>query len=455
MADILVADYDEQFRENIARELVGCDHRVDLAADPGQAMHTVSHRPFDVVLLDVDMMHGGDLDIISFIKQAHPNTEIIVVTDAARIDRGVEGMRRGAYVYALRSLSGADFVTLVDRALDKRRNIQELRVLERSSLEHTVGSSPAMRRVIELATKVAATDSTVLLTGESGTGKDVIANLIHRASGRRMRPFVVVNCAALPETLLESELFGHVKGSFTGAVTDKRGLFEEADQGTIFLDEIGDMALTTQAKLLRVLENGELRRVGDTAARTVDVRIIAATNQDLRQAIEERRFREDLYFRLNVVQIELPPLRERRDSIPNLIRHAVAKYNKRLGRNITTIDEPALYALANYDYPGNIRELENIIEHGIIMAEDDTIRLENLPDNVQRPPERLALPDLTGDRFMTIDDMERQLIEETLARLNGNQTLAAQKLGISRSTLWRKLKRHGIAIPHEQQQHLS
>jgi len=450
MADILIADYNQAFRENIARELVGRAHRVEIAAVPEQAMHNVSHRPSDVVLLDVDMMHGGDLDLVNFIKQTHPTTEIIVVTDADRIDRGVEGMRRGAYLYALRSLDPADFLTLIERALDKREHAQELRVLERGAVEHTVGSSPAMRRVLELATKVAVTDSTVLLTGESGTGKDVIANLIHRASSRRARPFVVVNCAALPETLLESELFGHVKGAFTGAAGDKPGLFEEAEQGTVFLDEIGDMTLATQAKLLRVLQNGEVRRVGDTGVRNVDVRIIAATNQDLIEAIDERRFREDLYFRLNVVQIKLPPLRERKDSLPNLIRHFLAKYNRQLGRAVTSMDENALFALANYDYPGNIRELENIVEHGIIMADDETVHIHDLPETVQRPPGRLALPESSSAEFMTIDQMERRLIEDTLARLNGNQTLAAKKLGISRSTLWRKLKRHGIALPREQ-----
>jgi len=450
MADILIADHNQKFREEIAGELVRRSHRVELAAEPEQAMRSVSHGTFDLVLLDVDMMHGGDLDIVNFVKQTHPNVEIIVVTDVDRIDRGVEGMRRGAYVYALRSLSAADFLTLIERALDKRQQTDELRVLERSAVEHTVGSSPAMRRVLELATKVAVTDSTVLLTGESGTGKDVIANLIHRMSTRRTRPFVVVNCAALPETLLESELFGHVKGAFTGAGTDKPGLFEEADQGTMFLDEIGDMTLATQAKLLRVLENGEVRRVGDAAARYVDVRILAATNQDLAEAISDRRFREDLYFRLNVVQIKLPPLRERKDSLPNLIRHFLAKYNGQLGRNVTGLDERALYTLANHDYPGNIRELENIIEHAVIMAENGIIRLEDLPETVQQPPERLALPARGPDEFATIDQMERRLIEDTLARLNGNQSEAARKLGISRSTLWRKLKRHGIATPHGQ-----
>jgi len=447
VSDILIADHSQQFREQMAHILVGADHRVELAAVPEKAMHSVSHRQFDVVLLDVDMMQGGDLDMINFIKQAHPATEIIVVTDADRINRGVEGMRRGAYIYALRSLGAADFLTLIERALDKRQRFHELRILERSSVENTVGSSPAMQRVLELATKVAATDSTVLLTGESGTGKDVIANLIHRTSSRASRPFVVVNCAALPETLLESELFGHVKGAFTGAAGDKRGLFEEADQGTIFLDEIGDMTLVTQAKLLRVLENGEVRRVGDIAARNVDVRVIAATNQDLQLAIADRRFREDLYFRLNVVQIKLPPLRERRDSLPNLIRHFIAKYNRELGRNITGIDEQALYALANYDYPGNIRELENIIEHGIIMADGGTISAGDLPETVWQAPERLALPDLAGDEFLTIDEMERRLIEDTMSRVGGNQTVAAQKLGISRSTLWRKLRRHGLSGP--------
>ncbi len=449
MTLILIADGDQSFRETAARVLGGRDRRIEIAQDPKQLMRVVSQHPFDLVLLDIDMMYGGDLDMIDFVKQSYPDTEIIVVTDAERIDRGVDAMRRGAYLYALRSFKPDDLVTIVDGALKKRRQTSNLRRLERNAIEQTVGSSPAMRRVLELATKVAVTDSTVLLTGESGTGKDVIANLIHRMSPRSLRPFVVVNCAALPETLLESELFGHVKGSFTGADTDKVGLFEEAHQGTIFLDEIGDMAMATQAKLLRVLQNGEVRRVGDTSPRYVDVRLLAATNQDLAASIAERKFRQDLYFRLNVVQIKLPPLRERKDSLPTLIRHFLTKYNNRLGRNVTTIDEYALRLLAHYDYPGNIRELENIIEHAIIMAEDDIIRPRDLPENVYRPPDRLALPpsgiyEQSIDEFVTIEEMERRLIRDTITRTGGNQTLAAKKLGISRSTLWRKLKQLGI-----------
>ncbi|MCD6288758.1 MAG: sigma-54-dependent Fis family transcriptional regulator [Candidatus Hydrogenedentes bacterium] len=449
MTLILIADGDQSFRETAARVLGGRDRRIEIAQDPKQLMRVVSQHPFDLVLLDIDMMYGGDLDMIDFVKQSYPDTEIIVVTDAERIDRGVDAMRRGAYLYALRSFKPDDLVTIVDGALKKRKQTSNLRRLERNAIEQTVGSSPAMRRVLELATKVAVTDSTVLLTGESGTGKDVIANLIHRMSPRSQRPFVVVNCAALPETLLESELFGHVKGSFTGADTDKVGLFEEAHQGTIFLDEIGDMAMATQAKLLRVLQNGEVRRVGDTSPRYVDVRLLAATNQDLAALIAERKFRQDLYFRLNVVQIKLPPLRERKDSLPTLIRHFLTKYNNRLGRNVTTIDEYALRLLAHYDYPGNIRELENIIEHAIIMAEDDIIRPRDLPENVYRPPGRLALPpsgtyEQSIDEFVTIEEMERRLIRDTITRTGGNQTLAAKKLGISRSTLWRKLKQLGI-----------
>jgi transcriptional regulator with PAS, ATPase and Fis domain len=303
-----------------------------------------------------------------------------------------------------------------------------------------------MRRVLELVHKVAPTDSTVLLTGETGTGKEVLANLVHRISPRRDRAFVALSCAALPETLLESELFGYKKGAFTGANSDKKGLFEEADHGTIFLDEVSEMALMTQVKLLRVLQDGELRRVGDTVTRRVNVRVIAATNKDLREQINRGTFREDLYFRLNVVQIHLPPLRDRMDALPNLIEHFLGMFSRKQRKRITGLDESARALLENYHYPGNIRELENILEHAVIMADGPVIRAHDLPDHVRFRRERLALPKMSEPDFVTLQQMEKQLIIDTLVKCNGNQTVAAHKLGVSRSTLWRKVKLHGINL---------
>jgi len=320
---------------------------------------------------------------------------------------------------------------------------------EQAAFEELIGNTPAMRRVVELIQKVAPTDSTVLLLGESGSGKEVVANTIHRLSPRRDKPFIAVNCAALPEQILESELFGHVRGSFTGATADKTGLFEEADGGTLFLDEVGDMALVSQAKLLRVLQSGEIRRVGDTNVRHVNVRILAATNRDLIEDVRDKRFREDLYFRLNVIQIVIPPLRERPDAIMALTREFLKRYNRKYGKNLTQIEDAAWALLQAYRYPGNVRELESTLAHAIIMGEGDTIRVQDLPDAVRSGQSgRLGLPHLRETSTLpTLEEMEKELIGKALTKLNGNQTEVAKTLGISRSTLWRKLKEYNIAKP--------
>jgi transcriptional regulator with PAS, ATPase and Fis domain len=316
---------------------------------------------------------------------------------------------------------------------------------EQGMVEELAGNSPAMQRVIRLLQKVAPTDGTVLLLGESGTGKEVLANAVHRLSARKDKPFVAINCAALPEALLESEMFGHVKGAFTGANQDKVGLFEEANGGTIFLDEIGDMAPITQAKLLRVLQNGEIRRVGASVSARVNVRIIAATNRDLVLAVEENRFREDLYFRLNVVQIRIPPLRERMEALPSLIQHFIKLANSRYGKQVTGLDDQTKSLLAHYEFPGNVRELETIIAHAVIMADGPHIRAVDLPDQVQfgiKP--RLRIAHHAERSVMTLVELEKNHIQTTLESLKGNQTKAAKLLGISRSTLWRKMKEYGL-----------
>jgi DNA-binding NtrC family response regulator len=397
----------------------------------------VSDNSYEVVLLDCRVAAETDIDLIHFTLRRHPGTEIIMLAEVDDIDKAAEAIRQGAYFYVLKSMKMDDVAMLGESALD---------AFQRANTEDLVGTGGAMRRVLELAAKVAPTNSTVLLTGETGTGKEVLANLIHQISPRRGRAFVAVNCAALPETLLESELFGYKKGAFTGATTDKKGLFEEAEKGTMFLDEVSEMTLMTQVKLLRVLQDGELRRVGDTLTRRVDVRVIAATNQDLRQRIEEKTFREDLYFRLNVIQIRLPPLRERMDALPSLVRHFIDKCDRKLNKRITGVDESAQLILENYDYPGNIRELENMIEHAAIMADSGLIRAVDLPEHVTVRGVRRALPERSEGDFLTLEEMEKRLIVDTLTRCNGNQTEAAKKLGISRSTLWRKVSKHAIRL---------
>ena len=446
MASLLIVESEASLRERLTDTLVRFGHRVDICSDSRCMLKRVSDNSYEVVLLDTRIAAETDIDLIHFTLRRHPGTEIIMVADVDNIDKAVEAISRGAYFYVLKSMKMDDVVMLVENALKKREDGQALDAFQIANVQDLVGTGGAMRRVLELAAKVAPTNSTVLLTGETGTGKEVLAHLIHQISPRRGKSFVAVSCAALPETLLDSELFGYKKGAFTGATSDKKGLFEEAEKGTMFLDEVSEMSLMTQVKLLRVLQDGELRRVGETVARRVDVRVIAATNKDLREGIKNKTFREDLYFRLNVIQIRQPPLRERMDALPSLVRHFIDKFDRKLDKRITGVDESAQFILENYDYPGNIRELENIIEHAAIMAEAGLIKLSDLPEHMTTTGVRRALPDRSESDFITLEEMEKRLIMDTLTRCNGNQTVAAKKLGISRSTLWRKIGKHGIKL---------
>ncbi|OGF44382.1 MAG: hypothetical protein A2452_09665 [Candidatus Firestonebacteria bacterium RIFOXYC2_FULL_39_67] len=317
--------------------------------------------------------------------------------------------------------------------------------------ENIAGRSPAVKKVYNLISKVAPTDSTVLLTGETGVGKGVFAEAIHRLSKRVEGPFVSINCSAIPEALLESELFGYKKGSYTGATADRKGLMEEANKGSIFLDEIGDMSLSLQSKMLHVLENGEVRRLGDNEYKKIDVRIIAATNKDLWKEIGLGKFREDLFFRINVIRLHIPPLRERREDIQILIRYFMEKYNKDYSKDVIRISDEVLSVLLNYDYPGNVRELENIVKHAIIFSENGIITKSDLPSGMPEPTlleapkgELFKERNILGEDFETIASMEKRLISETLQKTNNNHTITAKKLGVSRSTLWRKMKEYGI-----------
>ena len=460
MARILLAVSDERERTALIGNLISAGHDVTPIEDPGALLATTPSDDVDCIIVSLALVHAVDVDAITFLSQAFPGAPIVVLAQRDWVDEAANALRRGAYFYVLSPVNLDDLFHVLDAALRHRDRMLRLRELEQEEGEELLGDSPAMRRVQVLVRKVAPTDSTVLLLGESGVGKEVVAEMLHRLSSRYDRSFVAVNCSAIPDTLLESELFGHVKGSFTGAVADRRGLFAEANQGTIFLDEIGDMRIEVQSKLLRVLQEREVRRIGENVGQPVDVRVIAATNQDLRRLIQERKFREDLYYRLNVIAIEIPPLRERRDAIPALIGHFLSRCNRQFNKQITDISAPARFALANYDYPGNVRELENIIEHAAIMADTHEIRLSDLPDSLHHVPMPAALPAPTettgggaaaaaqpegadGDLW-TLAEMERRHIADVLVRCGGNQTAAAEQLGISRSTLWRKMKEYGL-----------
>lgn len=445
-ATVLVATGEADYGEVLVRFLEGDGYVTERCHDPKGVLRVVGRKSFDVVVLDLELDDAADLDLVSYILRHNADTRIILLFDIHKVERAVDGIRRGAFFYLPKSCQPSDVVLMVTKAIHALKDLAVMGEYEQAFFEEIAGSTPAMKRVVELIRKVAPTDSTVLLLGESGTGKEVMANTIHRLSPRRDQPFIAINCAALPEQLLESELFGHVKGAFTSAESDKVGLFEEADNGTIFLDEIGDLPLAAQAKLLRVLQNGEIRRVGDAQTRHVDVRILAATNRNLVEAVADNRFREDVYFRLNVIQILIPPLRERRDAIPALVREFLRRYSVRFHRNVHTIDEHAWSLLQHYGYPGNIRELESTIAHAVILSEGDTIHVENLPDPIRfGDGGKLALPHYDSGQIPSLADMEKELIRTALQKLNGNQTEVAKKLGVSRSTLWRKMKEYGLS----------
>ncbi len=448
---VLLASNDAEYSQGISHFLESEAFTVDRCHDAQGVLRLTGVHEYAVAVLDLDLAEEAGLDLVTFIHRRHPDTRVVLIFDPAKMEQAIEGLRRGAFFYLPKSAQPSDVALVVDKAVHEAAVRTALNTHEQEAFEGLIGNTPAMRRVMDLIQKVAPTDSTVLLLGESGTGKEVMANTIHRLSMRRDRPFIAINCAALPEQILESELFGHVKGAFTGADSDKVGLFEEAEGGTLFLDEVGDMALVSQAKLLRVLQSGEIRRVGDTAVRHVDVRILAATNRDLLEDVRDTRFREDLYFRLNVIQIVIPPLRERPDAIAGLTREFLKRYNRKFGKNIVQIDDAAWTLLRAYPYPGNIRELESTLAHAVIVAEGTTIGMDDLPDAVRFGHGlggRRGLPHLREDDSLpTLQDMEKDLIEKALEKLKGNQTEVAKTLGISRSTLWRKLKEYNIAKP--------
>jgi len=408
-------------------------------------------NPFDLIIMDVRLPKMSGLEAVSRIKELDPQAIVIVVTAYGGKEIALEAIKQGAYDYFTKPFKLEEMEIVIKRALEKRRLQNEVvilreRVKKDREFEDIVGQSEGIKNVLELVTKVAPLDSTVLITGESGTGKELIANAIHRRSKRWGGAFIKVNCAAIPEGLLESTLFGHEKGAFTGAHTQRLGKFELAHQGTIFLDEVGDMTLTTQAKVLRVLEQRELERLGGDKTLKVDVRVIAATNQDLSQAIKEKRFREDLYFRLNVFPIHLPPLRERREDIPLLIDNFLADTNLKLGTSINGVSRDAMESLLGYHWPGNIRELKNIVERAATMADGEFITSKEITLSFAGPKSGPVLPELPASLGETIQEVERQLIIGALQKSRGLQIEAAKLLGITDKNLWKKIKKHKIDV---------
>ena len=444
---VLVVDDQKNMRATTAIVLRQAGYAVEEAEDGAVAVQRIQGETFDVVLTDLRMPSVDGMEVLRAAQRIAPETQVIVMTAYGTIESAVDAIRQGAYDFLAKPFKEDELLLRVSKALEKRRLLGEVSLLagelrKRYGLEHIVGRSASMREVLDRVVRVAPTDATVLVTGESGTGKELVARAIHVASRRGDKPFVPVNCAAITETLLESELFGHARGAFTGAIRARRGMFEEANGGTLFIDEVGETAPGFQAKLLRALQEGEIRRVGESTPVQVDVRVIAATNQDLRRAIAERRFREDLYYRLAVVPVRIPPLRERRDDVPLLAAHFVQRYNHRTGEGKVLTPE-ALAGLLTHDWPGNVRELENAIEQAAALSPGREIRAAD----VQLEPARGSAPP-PGDAARTlaeaVEDAERCAIEAALARCEGDLGRVARELGVSATTLWRKMKRLSI-----------
>jgi DNA-binding NtrC family response regulator len=446
-ATILLIDDDDSLRRVMEFSLTEAGHKVETAASGEEGLRLFEKVSFDAVITDITMPGLSGMDVLARVRARDANLPVIMITAYGTIENAVQAMKEGAFDYITKPFSRDELRLTLEKALRLRRlekeNV-ELRaeVTDRYRFESIVGSSDRIKGVLDLAGRVAGSDATVLITGERGTGKELLAKGIHFNSPRFVGPFVAVNCAAIPETLIESELFGHVKGAFTGAVKDKEGKFELADGGTILLDEIGDLRVDLQAKILRVLQERMVDRVGGSKPIPVDVRVIASTNRDVEQAIKEGKFREDLYDRINVVALHMPPLRERKEDIPLLARHFLNKFSKNAQ---VSMNEEALGVLVSYGWPGNVRELESVIERASVLKRGEIITPADLPDKLKK--EKGGIENIIlnlPDDGIALEDLERSLIVKALEKHKGNQTRAAEYLGITRPTLIYRMEKYGL-----------
>ncbi len=435
---LLLVDDDEEFRSTMLRRFARRGFKVKEASSGNQALDLALRTSFNVAIVDLMMPGMSGLELLGKLKDAQSDCEVVMLTGQGSIEVAVEAMKRGAYHFLTKPCPLGEMEVLIHKAFERHQLQKENKQLA-AALKRTepraeiVGQSPAMRAVFRLIDKAGPTDKAILIQGASGTGKELVARALHRVSQRSQRPFIAINCAALPETLLESELFGHEKGAFTGAVATKLGLFEVADGGTLFIDEIGEMPGSLQAKLLRVLEDGSLRRVGSLKEMKVNVRLLAATNRNLRKEMHAGRFREDLYYRINVMSLELPPLKDRQGDVPLLVKSFLGDRWK--------ISDAALAILERYPWPGNVRQLINTIERAKILAEGDTIELIDLPAEMLQPPEQPVVP-VEGDAQLA--DLERAHVVSVLQRSQGNKARAARALGITRRSLYRLIEKYGL-----------
>lgn len=442
MNTILIVDDEPIIRRLLSRMLELEGYEIYQAEDRMSAVRQIDKHKPDVVLCDVFLPDGNGVDMVREIKTMNPNGEIILLTAHGNISDGVQAIKNGAFDYITKGDDNNKIIPIISRAMDeikKRQNAGLASANDCCAFDSIIGQSKCLQRVIEMAKKVAVTDVPVLITGETGTGKEVFAQAIHEGSLRKGKPFVAVNCSAFSKELLESEIFGHKAGAFTGALKDKKGLFEEANKGTIFLDEIGEMAYELQAKLLRVIETGEYFKVGDTKPTKIDIRIISATNRNLKDEIAHGNFREDLFFRLSVFQLNLPPLRERKDDIEELAKAFMCKFSKKIGRDVYKISEASLQCMRGYNWSGNVRELKNVIERAIIIGDGCCINKEDLPLEMQESNDKIH-----DDVSFNMADVERSHISKVLTYTNGNKTEAARLLKIGLTTLYRKIEEYGL-----------
>ena len=459
-ARILVVDDEEIVIKSCLRILGGGEYEVEAVQSGREALKKIGENHYDVLILDIMMPEIDGMEVLQRVKESHPDVDVIMVTGLSQIDTAVRAMKLGAFDYLPKPFDPDELKLVVQRAFERRHLLQEnlslkSEVSSKYRFENIIGSSPRMQAVYRLIAKCAPTNSTVLLTGESGTGKELIARAIHYNSLRKDKSFVPVDCNSLSENLLESELFGHVRGSFTGAVANKKGVFEIANGGTLFLDEIGNLSLSTQAKLLRVIQEREFRAVGDTRTQGTDIRLITATNKDLKAMVAEGTFREDLFYRINIFPIPIPPLRERREDIPALAFHFLNVFNEELGKKMTGFSEDAMSALVNHDWPGNVRELENTVQRAVILANDMVVRrahLSNIADASPRPD--LDVP-RTGDelkqikkiaREKSVENIEKLFVVEALKRNDWNVTRSAEETGMQRANFQALMKKYQIRI---------
>jgi DNA-binding NtrC family response regulator len=457
---ILIVDDEEIVVRSCLRILSGDEFEIESAGNGLEALAKVAEKDYDMLILDIMMPKMNGIEVLQRVKETHPDVDVIMITGLNEIETAVKAMKLGAFDYLPKPFDPEELELVVARALERRQLLQEnvnlkKEVSARYSFENIIGSSPAMQNVFRLVARSAPTNSTVMIRGESGTGKELIARAIHFNSLRKEHPFVTVDCSSLSENLLESELFGHVKGSFTGAVANKKGLLEIADGGTLFLDEIGNISMSIQAKLLRFIEEREFKAVGDTQTKTVNIRLITATNKDLESMVNDGTFRDDLYYRINIFPIEIPPLRERRDDIPALAFHFLNTFSKEMDREAREFSSGAMNLLMNHEWPGNVRELENVIHRAVILASDDVIRQAHLVNILDMQPlADMAIPRSSEElksikkiaRQKSVENVEKLFVLGALKRNAWSVTKAARETGMQRPNFQALMKKYDIRI---------